>query len=243
MPRSRRQRTIGAEDHLAARVRHEMSRRRLSYNQLAVAMGQQGVDMSGSSLQKSFTDSVDPGTRRPIRVDELVALARVFETSVENLLAPRDWVDQEQVDHALGELDHADRLLVETVQIMLDAQITLVRATTGVPPEVVQEVLGQTTTYWWATSPHTRLSPSRAPKTATPISAQAVGQRIAALKAVIHAIAVHWAQAEAAHLPAWQTRGQPLIGSTTWDRQLAAELTYYDEPEPDDHITTPEAAI
>jgi len=233
MPRPRRARTIGVEDHLATRVRTELDHKGWSYAMLAQLMAQEGVDISPSSLQKSFTPDKDPDERRPIRVDELVAIARAFRTTVEKLLGPRNWVDQDQVDKALADMDRADRLLVEAVQTMLDAQIMLVQATAHGDTDVKQKTVGQNTTYWWATTSNLRLVPRAATKDSMPISPQAIGRRVAALKAVIHAIAVNWCQLEDLALPAWRLRALPTIGSDQWDTQLAAELTYYDEPEQD----------
>jgi len=237
MPRSRRPRTIGAEDALAERVRAEMSEWGLSYATLAKAMSHDGVDISASSLQKSFTTTKPAEDRRPVRVDELVALAHVFQTSVENLLSPRDWVDQEQVDKALIDMDRADRLLVEAVQTMLDAQIMLVRAAAQAPVEDVQKVVGKNTTYWWGTSGRQRIQPRDADKNATPISTQAIGRRLAQLKAVIHAIAVHWCQAEDLHKSSPE-QSTLVIGSDQWDTELATALAFHDDPAPDDVIIT-----
>jgi len=97
-----------------------------------------------------------------------------------------------------------------------------------------QQTVGQNTTYWWTTTSNLRLVLRAATKDSIPISPQAIGRRVAALKAVIHAIAVNWCQLEDLALPAWRLRALPVIGSDQWDTQLAAELTYYDEPEPHD---------
>jgi len=215
MPRTRRPRTIGGEDQLANRVRAEMSRKHWSYNILASAMRDVGVDISPSSLQKSFTYTTEQ--RRPIRVDELIALAIVFQTSVENLLTPRDWVDQEQVDKARTDMHRADRLLVEAVQTMLDAQIMLLRATAHTPAEHNQPDEEQDTTDTWAKSDRLRIRPQTANDNSPQIGTQAIGARLAALKTIIHDIANDWYQIETLNLPIWRLPSLPIIGSRPWD--------------------------
>ncbi|MDR0285234.1 MAG: hypothetical protein LBI33_10160 [Propionibacteriaceae bacterium] len=217
MPRPRRTRTIGAEDALASRVRTELGRRHWSYAMLAQMMRQAGVDISPSSLQKSFTSGKAPAERRPIRVDELVALAHVFKTTVENLLSPRDWVDHDQVDKALTDLDRADRLLGEAVQTMLDAQIMLVQAAAHAPADMIQDAVGRNTTYWQNIPAAPRLTPRAATPDSPTISTQAIQHRLAQLKTLIHTIATDWTTLNDLHLPEWQLRHRDLIGTTTWD--------------------------
>ena len=217
MPRPRRARTIGAEDHLATRIRSEMDRRHWSYAMLARQMSRIGVDISSSSLQKSFAPDKDPDERRPIRVDELVAIARALGMSVENLLSPRCWVDQEQVDKALADLDRADSLLAEAVQTMLDAQIMLTQAAAQTPADQVQHTVSESTAYWSGTSNNLHIVPRGATSGSAPIATQAIGKRLSALKEVIHAIAVQWTQLEALNLPQWKLQGMPIIGSEDWD--------------------------
>jgi len=233
MPRPRRPRTIGAEDHLAQRIHDEMTRRHWSNAMLAREMTEEGVTMSASSLQRSFSPRVDPESRRPIRVDELVALARVFETTVENLLAPRDWVDQEQVDKAVIDLDRADRLLVEAVQTILDAHVMLAKAFAHAPADDAEQIIDQTTTHGWAVSEYLRLIPRGATKDSTPISTQAIGRRVQALKTVIADIASQWRLREdfRAFLPASRLSTLAVIGSDQWENDQATTPTDGSQPE------------
>lgn len=82
MPRPNPPRDIYAEEYLAQRIQMERERRGWSYEGLAKRMTDAGCPINQSALYK-----VEQGQpRRRITVDELVAMARVFETSVEDLL-------------------------------------------------------------------------------------------------------------------------------------------------------------
>ena len=90
MPRPNRGRRIGAEDDLARRIVYERALRGWSYQTLADAMAEVGCPISPSALfriEHGKPDG-DQRTRRKVTVDELVALSRVFDTPVADLLLP-----------------------------------------------------------------------------------------------------------------------------------------------------------
>ena len=86
MPRQNPTRSIGIEDELVTKIRVLRHKRGWSYEALAGRMGSLGCPISPSALHR-----MEQGTpRRPVSVDELVALSRVFEVDVDVLLSPPD---------------------------------------------------------------------------------------------------------------------------------------------------------
>lgn len=81
MPRPNPPREVYAEDHLAGRVAQERVARDMSYEGLAERMKNVGCPIDQSALYK--IEKATP--RRRITVDELVAFARVFDLSLEDL--------------------------------------------------------------------------------------------------------------------------------------------------------------
>lgn len=75
---------IGVETELARRIAHERKRLGLSYQGLAIQMRRHGAPTDASALYR--IEKGDPPRR--ITVNELVALARTFDLSVEELLRP-----------------------------------------------------------------------------------------------------------------------------------------------------------
>jgi len=82
---------------------------------------------------------------------------------------------------------------------------------------LIRETVDTNTTYWWGTSANLRVVPRSAVADSTPIATQAIGERLSALKEVIHTIAVQWVQIEALNLPKWKLHRLPVIGSDDWD--------------------------
>jgi transcriptional regulator with XRE-family HTH domain len=73
---------IAAEAALARRIEYERTRRGMSYEGLATRMSRAGCPIQPSAIYK--IEKGDPPRR--ITVDELAALARVFEMSMDELL-------------------------------------------------------------------------------------------------------------------------------------------------------------
>jgi transcriptional regulator with XRE-family HTH domain len=88
MPRSNRGRTMGSERTLAQRLAYERTVREWTYDQLARRMTDVGCKIQGSALFK--IEKGDPPRR--VTVDELVALANVFETPMDELLVPYELI-------------------------------------------------------------------------------------------------------------------------------------------------------
>lgn len=99
MPRSV-PRTIGSEDSLARRIEYEREQRGWSPASLAERMTKAGCQMSQSAVWK-----IENGRpRRRITVDEAVAFAAVFETTLEKLLVPVEYAQSEAAMRAIDNL-------------------------------------------------------------------------------------------------------------------------------------------
>lgn len=95
MPRPNAHRDIYAEGHLARRIAIEREKRGYSYEGLAERLTRVGCAINGSALYK--IEKATPPRR--ITVDELVALARVFETPIEELLLPPEVAASQELGH------------------------------------------------------------------------------------------------------------------------------------------------
>ncbi len=93
---------IEGEANLAKRIRQEREERGWSHSELARRMAQAGC--AGLPL-----NAMPRAERRErgISVDELVALSRVFDLPVHNLLTSVEWLRQERADKLLNELREA----------------------------------------------------------------------------------------------------------------------------------------
>jgi transcriptional regulator with XRE-family HTH domain len=94
MPPRNPNRSLFSEEGLARRVALEREQRGWTYEGLAKRMTDAGCPINQSALYKieKGTKGKDgqPGPARRITVDELVALAQVFDTTPEDLLLPPD---------------------------------------------------------------------------------------------------------------------------------------------------------
>jgi transcriptional regulator with XRE-family HTH domain len=117
MPRPNRGRSIASETNLAKRIAYERERRDLSYEGLAAQMTEHGCAIQGSAIYK--IEKGDPPRR--VTVDELVALARVFELpTVDELLTPVGLIEQREAKELVAELDRVTELLTETAVRMFN---------------------------------------------------------------------------------------------------------------------------
>jgi len=213
MPRPRRPRSIGGEDNLAERIRREMTTRGWSYARLANAMKSAGCDINPASLQKSLAPK--PGTSpRAIRVDEMIALAAVFQVSMTNLLTGVNLLDQDDVREALDDMDKADDLIGQAVQLMLSAEVTLYRTTRFGSPETRQTIIDGNQ-YWWKSTGPDKIAPRQASPDSVALSTEAIRDGIDDLKAIVSAIAMTWVGAEDDRQHGRKTPGPP-IGSRPW---------------------------
>jgi transcriptional regulator with XRE-family HTH domain len=110
MPRPNRARSIASEANLAKRIAYERHQRDLSYEGLAKLMTEAGCAIQGSAIYK--IEKGDPPRR--VTVDELVALARVFEATIEELLTPIELIEQRQAKELIAELDRVTEQLADT---------------------------------------------------------------------------------------------------------------------------------
>lgn len=100
MPRPNPGRSLKSEESLARRIEFERKRRKWTHDGLADRMKRVGCPIRGSAIYKIENGNrrAPDGTplRRGISVDELVALAKVFETSLDDLLLPPEVVETSQ---------------------------------------------------------------------------------------------------------------------------------------------------
>lgn len=97
MPRPNPTRTLGNERALAKRLAWERARRTppMTYDGLAARMTEVGCPIQGSALYK-----IEKSGRR-ITVDELVAMAKVFEVDVADLLRPLEAVMFKEIERVV----------------------------------------------------------------------------------------------------------------------------------------------
>jgi len=121
MPRPSRPHGTGAEANLARRIEYERERRGLSYEALAKALTVAGCKIQGSAIYK--IEKADPPRR--ITVDELTALADVFEVSVTDLLKPIELIEEERAAELLAKLQGRNHQLAELVGQMFNDFVDL----------------------------------------------------------------------------------------------------------------------
>ncbi len=119
MARPNRPRSIKGESNLAQRIQREREYRGLSYEALAKAMTDAGCSIQGSAIYK--IEKGDPPRR--ITVDELIALARVFEVDVEDLLTPVEVLRTQRGKQLLKEIEEGDRVLIDALRRLTNAYL------------------------------------------------------------------------------------------------------------------------
>ena len=139
----RRPREIDAEDRMAQWVWLEMLDLGWSYGGLAAAMRTHGCDISRSSLYKALMphpNSKGEYVRRPIRVDELIALSRVFKVDPGFLAAGGAWSHQRKAQEAQARLAQSDTALFRVIQRMIDDQLEWLSAIGVDSPDLRHEI-------------------------------------------------------------------------------------------------------
>ncbi len=160
MPPRNPGRSLFSEEGLAQRIAQERERRGWTYDGLAKRMTEVGCPINQSALYKieKGTKAKDgqPGPARRITVDELVALAQVFETTPEDLLLPPDlkaagvglelWREVERTTRALheltGEYYAACRALRGHLEAHPPAQETVLTYVRSTAPEMEEWAVG-----------------------------------------------------------------------------------------------------
>jgi transcriptional regulator with XRE-family HTH domain len=107
VPRHNKPRSIASEANVAERITYEREGRGLSYEALAKLMTDEGCPLVGSAIYR--IEKGDPP--RHITVDEVVAFARVFGTTVPKLLAPMEFVRKESARKLVERTDKVYRTL------------------------------------------------------------------------------------------------------------------------------------
>jgi len=110
-------RTLEGESNLARRVEIERRSRGWSYAALAEAMTRAGCTINASAIYK--IEKGDPP--RKITVDELLALAEVFDVEVEDLLTPVEILRKERAKNLLTELELARHTMARAMADLLRA--------------------------------------------------------------------------------------------------------------------------
>src|SRR2546423_344914 len=80
MPRRNPLRSVQGESNVARRVSYERDRRGLNYEALARAMTEAGCPIRGTAIRR-----IEDGERK-VTVDELIAFAEVFDTSIADMV-------------------------------------------------------------------------------------------------------------------------------------------------------------
>lgn len=120
MPRPNPNRAIAQEAALARRIAYERERAGMTYDGLALRMTKAGCPIQGSAIYK-----IEKAGRR-ITVDELVALALVFETTVPELLRPVEHVLHREIEKVQKQLSQAWDHLFDAVDTVVSAMLTSV---------------------------------------------------------------------------------------------------------------------
>lgn len=115
MARQNAGRTIDAEQHVADRIRRELRSRGWSPAELASRMTKAGCHIQTSAIYKILNG--DPP--RTIGVDELVTLARIFESTPEDMLVPPDILDHERARSVINGLEPAGRMVLEGAEQLI----------------------------------------------------------------------------------------------------------------------------
>lgn len=118
MPRPNRIRSVEGETNLARRIQRERNLRGWSYETLASKMTEAGCPIQGSAIYK-----VEKGgeKRRRVTVDELIALAQVFDVTVENLLTPVEVLRTQRGQEVLKEIEAGEEKLHDAVVMLVNA--------------------------------------------------------------------------------------------------------------------------
>jgi transcriptional regulator with XRE-family HTH domain len=107
VPRPNPPRSLQSEDNLARRIAYERDRRGWTYEGMAKRLTDAGCPIQGSAIYK-----IEKGNpRRRISVDELVALAKVFDVDTENLLLPLELIAEHDAINLIAELEKKYRAL------------------------------------------------------------------------------------------------------------------------------------
>lgn len=129
MPRPNRPRSVLAEEHLARRIAAERDRLKMTNDGLAERMTKAGCPMTGSAIFK--IEKGEP--RRRIVVDELVAFARVFGVTVEELLLPPGVAGRRQLAELVRAWDRAENAAIHARLARDEAWGSLEAHVTGHP--------------------------------------------------------------------------------------------------------------
>lgn len=121
MPRTNKPRSITSEANLARRIAHEREQRALSYEALAKLMTDAGCPVQGSAIYK--IEKSEPPRR--ITVNELAALAEVFEVDVADLMRPIEDVESEYARHLVEEMRRNQRNLGRVTSDLFNALVDL----------------------------------------------------------------------------------------------------------------------
>lgn len=119
MARPNRPRIIGSERSLARRLQWERESRGWTYDGLAARLTAAGCPIQASAIYK--IEKGDPPRR--ITVDELVALAQVFEADVQELLVPVEAILHRDIARVAEDEDRAYQAVSAAIEQALEARV------------------------------------------------------------------------------------------------------------------------
>ncbi|MDO5683549.1 MAG: helix-turn-helix transcriptional regulator [Propionibacteriaceae bacterium] len=140
MARNNKPRTLGSEKTLAQRIKRERTARGWSPADLAREMTDVGCSMATSAIYRIEEDT------RKISVDELVALTKIFDATMEELLTPIDLLDKRRATELIGKLDEAMAALNKATNdwIVGYAELVLLEDGNDTDQELHEYVINQT---------------------------------------------------------------------------------------------------
>ncbi|HEY0888667.1 MAG TPA: helix-turn-helix transcriptional regulator [Nocardioides sp.] len=104
MPKTNEGRTVDSEANLARRIEMLRTERGWSYERLAKEMTDVGCKIQATALHKVEKGDKKTGKLRRITVNELTALAKVFETTTDDLLTDIELIEQERAHELIEEI-------------------------------------------------------------------------------------------------------------------------------------------
>lgn len=121
MPRPNRARSLENEENLARRIAYERETREMTYEGLAQRMTDAGCATHASALYK-IEKSTPP---RKVTISELIVLAKIFETTTDDLLMPRELWGAQRAQELLDQLGDAASKVRSAVESLNRVQIEL----------------------------------------------------------------------------------------------------------------------
>ena len=131
-----------SEGNVARRISWEMGRRGWSQERMAKAMTDAGYPLHQSSVSKIVNPT--DGKRRTISVDDAIGFAKVFDTTVEDLLIPLEAVRDNELRAALGRVEELHRQREAADREMVGVVTQIVKLLQESPSPGDLQIIGET---------------------------------------------------------------------------------------------------